>query len=157
SFVVLTVPLIAWKGLDRNRVNWNWLIAAAFLAASVIASGSRAGAALIAAECLLFPLLVRNKSPVTSGKLRIAGLTTILLIGAFVAVTGSTMLAYKLQDRDPLRYRREMIGSAVEMARARPLTGFGLGTFPKVYPAFATFDSGHIVNHAHNDWAEWAA
>ena len=35
--------------------------------------------------------------------------------------------------------------------------GFGLGTFETVYPHFALFDIGLIVNHAHNDWLEWAA
>ena len=26
-----------------------------------------------------------------------------------------------------------------------------------MYPAYAVFDNGYYVNHAHNDWAEWAA
>jgi O-antigen ligase len=43
------------------------------------------------------------------------------------------------------------------MARERPWIGFGLGSFQEVYPAYATFDIGLIVNHAHNDWAEWLA
>jgi O-antigen ligase len=50
-----------------------------------------------------------------------------------------------------------MLQSAVNMTRERPWTGFGLGTFPDVYPAYALFDNGTFVNHAHNDWAEWAA
>ena len=43
------------------------------------------------------------------------------------------------------------------MIRQRPLTGFGLGTYATVYPEFASFDLGLSVDHAHNDWAEWAA
>ena len=43
------------------------------------------------------------------------------------------------------------------MARDRPWMGSGLGSFQEVYPAYATFDIGLIVNHAHNDWAEWLA
>jgi O-antigen ligase len=43
------------------------------------------------------------------------------------------------------------------MAKHRPLTGFGLDTFPDVYPQFAIFDFPLFVNHAHNDWAEFAA
>jgi O-antigen ligase len=42
------------------------------------------------------------------------------------------------------------------MAPEHPISGFGLGTYPIVYPAYARFDSGRFVNHAHNDWAEWA-
>jgi O-antigen ligase len=43
------------------------------------------------------------------------------------------------------------------MIASRPWTGFGLGTFPAVYPAYAVFDVGQSVEHAHNDWLEWAA
>jgi hypothetical protein len=50
-----------------------------------------------------------------------------------------------------------MMLSAASMAAVRPVTGFGLRSFPTAYPAFARFDSGHFVNHAHNDWLEIAA
>ena len=43
------------------------------------------------------------------------------------------------------------------MIATRPGTGFGLGTFSTVYPAYATFDAGKSVEHAHNDWLEWAS
>ena len=43
------------------------------------------------------------------------------------------------------------------MIAERPLAGFGLGTFARVYPAYARFDLGAVVEHAHNDWLEWAA
>ena len=43
------------------------------------------------------------------------------------------------------------------MIHSRPWIGFGLGTFRTVYPAFATVDFGAVAQHAHNDWAEWAA
>lgn len=43
------------------------------------------------------------------------------------------------------------------MDRDRPWMGFGLGTFESAYPAYAIFDVGLRVNHAHNDWLEWAA
>ena len=43
------------------------------------------------------------------------------------------------------------------MARARPLTGFGLGTWSTAYPAYATFDDGKRDNQAHNDWLQWAS
>jgi O-antigen ligase len=35
--------------------------------------------------------------------------------------------------------------------------GFGLGTYESAYPEYALFDIGLRVNHAHNDWLEWAA
>jgi len=38
-----------------------------------------------------------------------------------------------------------------------PLIGWGLGCWPAVYPAFATFDPGALVNQAHCDWLQWTA
>src|ERR1022692_4701250 len=76
---------------------------------------------------------------------------------AFTAVVGWTRLWERFQDPDPYRGRREMLTSAVAMVRAKPWTGFGLGSFETVYPGFAVFDEGSVVDHAHNDWAEWAS
>jgi O-antigen ligase len=53
--------------------------------------------------------------------------------------------------------RREFIVAAVDMAKQRPLTGYGLGTFPEVYQRYAIKDFPFYANHTHNDWAEFAA
>jgi O-antigen ligase len=47
--------------------------------------------------------------------------------------------------------------SSVAMVRDRPWMGFGLGTYQSAYPAYTLFDIGLTVNHAHDDWLEWAA
>ena len=47
--------------------------------------------------------------------------------------------------------------SSVAMLRDRPWMGFGLGTYQSAYPAYTLFDIGLTVNHAHDDWLEWAA
>jgi O-antigen ligase len=75
----------------------------------------------------------------------------------FTAVVGWAVLWARFQDPDPLKGRREMLASTISMIEARPYMGFGLGNFPTVYPKYASVDFGAIVNHAHNDWAEWAA
>jgi O-antigen ligase len=38
-----------------------------------------------------------------------------------------------------------------------PGRGYGLGTYAYVYPAYATFDIGTEVEHAHTRWLERAA
>jgi hypothetical protein len=80
-----------------------------------------------------------------------------LLAIVFVAVAGWAVLWNRFQDPDPLQGRREMLADTVAMIHARPWAGFGLGTFRTRYPAYASVDFGAVVNHAHNDWAEWAA
>ena len=51
----------------------------------------------------------------------------------------------------------DLVASSIAMVRDRPLTGFGLGTWPEAYPGFARFDDGTYVNQAHNDWLQWLA
>lgn len=151
SFALLVFPLAAWKGFHPEP-NWYYITAAALIGASMVASGSRAGAILFAGELAILCILPR-KAKRHKGAVLASG----LLLLAAIAAAGWDQLELKLFDRDPFRHRREMFLSALDMLQAKPLTGFGLGTYPVVYPAFAHFDSGHYVNHAHNDWAELAA
>ncbi|HUQ93360.1 MAG TPA: O-antigen ligase family protein [Bryobacteraceae bacterium] len=150
SFALLMLPVVLWRAVKHPTTDWMWLAAAAILAASVISSGSRAGSLLVAMELLLFVWLTRRKA---GGFVLGGGALFLVAMG----ITGWDALSYKIQDQDPWRYRREMMTSAARMAADRPASGYGLGTYPRIYPAYAAFDSGHFVNHAHNDWAEWAA
>ncbi len=43
------------------------------------------------------------------------------------------------------------------MMRAFPVTGVGLGVFPAVFPGFRSTGEGFYVDHAHNDFLEFAA
>jgi O-antigen ligase len=43
---------------------------------------------------------------------------------------------------------------AVRMFRQRPVLGWGLGTFPVVYPQFRSFYTNFFVNEAHNDYLQ---
>jgi O-antigen ligase len=72
-------------------------------------------------------------------------------------VVGWQVTLQKFREPEPYRVRRELLFSSLAMTADRPWTGFGLGTWPAVYPAYARFDNGLAANHAHNDWAEWAA
>ena len=69
---------------------------------------------------------------------------------------GWQVTAEEFRDPEPYRVRRELLVSSLTMIAERPWSGFGLGTWPAAYPAYARFDNGVTANHAHNDWAEWA-
>jgi O-antigen ligase len=45
--------------------------------------------------------------------------------------------------------------SSLALWRDAPWFGHGAGSFELAYPAAATFDTGELVDHAHNDWLEW--
>jgi len=79
-------------------------------------------------------------------------------LGAVVVsagVVGWEKLWERLQEPNPYSLRKDLVLSSISMARDRPLTGFGLGTWPEVYPGYARFDDGSFVNQAHNDWVQW--
>lgn len=126
SFMLLFFPLAIMRALRREPLP---ALAAALIAATIIAGGSRAGIALLAAE--LAAVLVLRR-PATAPALAVA------------------------PWRD-FGNRDDLYLSTLEMIRQRPLTGHGLGAYETVYPAFARFDNGLAVDHAHNDWLEWAA
>jgi hypothetical protein len=85
-------------------------------------------------------------------------LTVAAILVLCAAAGGWGYLSKRLTIEEPFELRGKLLASTVEMVRSKPLTGFGLGTWPAVYPAFALVDPpGVYMNHAHNDWAEWTA
>jgi O-antigen ligase len=156
AFIELVLPLAVVGALRERKRAAAYAVMASAMFASVIAGASRAGAILVTLEvlALLVPpaLAGAARRPAWMAFGRVAALAAV-----FTLVVGWEVLWQRFQDPDPYRYRREMAISALEMAAERPFTGFGAGTFEFVYPAYASFDLGLHVPHAHNDWAEWAA
>jgi O-antigen ligase len=157
AFLELAVPIAFWRGLTKPELRGLYLGAAAALVGAVVASGSRAGAAIVLAETLLLFSIAYSRGGLPRQTLARMAAWTLLAGGVAVAVAGWELLWRRLQAGDWMVYRRQIWASTLEMIAARPLTGFGPGTFQTVYPAFARFDVGLVVNHAHNDWLELAA
>lgn len=162
QFVELALPIALWRALHEGWRSWWYAPAGGFLYASVIGSASRTGTALCTAELLAMLAigLVRFRDPETGLPTRsttalLAVIPALAVVFAFAVGWESVWLRF--QQDDPFRVRREYITAAVDMAKQRPLTGYGLGTFPKVYQRYAIKDFPFYANHAHNDWAEFAA
>jgi endonuclease/exonuclease/phosphatase family metal-dependent hydrolase/O-antigen ligase len=155
EFVELALPVTLWQGLARPKPSIPYLLMAALQIAAVVASGSRAGTALVCLELLAVLILaylrLRNKSFVFG-----AGLAVLLAL-VFVYAAGVDRVVAKLQQNDQLAVRRDINYSSLAMIREHPLTGWGLNTYVPVYRMFARYDDGTFVNRAHNDWLQWAA
>jgi len=155
GFLELSFPVALWLCLSDRPARGSPRIPAsipapipAWMLAAGLASASRAGAILLVIEAIaIFAITGRRKA---MGKFAMAA-------AVFIAIAGAGTLLGRLADPDPLAGRREIARSTVDMIAAHPWRGFGLGTFAQVYPAYATFDVGAAVEHAHNDWLEWAA
>jgi len=162
QFVELALPISLWRALrDRHRSFW-YAFAGGILYASVIGSASRSGTLLCTVELLAVPIagLVRLRDPETGLPSR--GTSAMLLVVPALAVALTLVVGWehvwrRFQQEDPFQGRREFLEAALQMARDRPLIGHGLGTFPDVYQRFAVRDFPFYANHAHNDWAEFAA
>jgi O-antigen ligase len=50
--------------------------------------------------------------------------------------------------------RLNITGDSLRMFSKRPVGGWGLGTFPTVYPSYRSFYTNLFVNEAHNDYAQ---
>lgn len=155
-FAELWIPITLWKGLTEPKSSV-YLVLAGALEAAVVSSASRAGNILAMLEIgIVVGLAVSRRGLLTirptSALLRFFGLMAV-----FSALVGWGTLRDRFRAEDPYMVRREILESALAMFKDRPWSGFGMGTFQTVYPAYASFDKGVVVNHAHNDWAEWAA
>jgi O-antigen ligase len=148
QFLELALPVGLWRARDGSFPAI--LMAAAMLAAG-IASASRAGAILLIAETIVGLILLRQRWSVAT-RCKLAAACVV-----FTAIAGASELRTRLAAPDPLEYRRQFTLSTLAMIGAHPWRGFGLGTFADVYPAYARFDAGAMVDHAHDDWLEWAA
>ncbi|MFB3778489.1 MAG: O-antigen ligase family protein [Bryobacteraceae bacterium] len=157
AFIELLLPLALVEALRDRRRAMAFASIASVMYASVIASASRAGSILATLEILAVLALAHRRGFVSLRRLGLALAKIGVLAALAVAVVGWRALTERLALEDPFVHRREMLQSTLAMARERPWLGFGLGTFEETYPAYATFDIGLVVNHAHNDWAEWLA
>lgn len=161
AFIELLLPLAAVEAFWSHRHKIAYAAITAAMLATVVAAASRAGAIVGTLELAVIALAAlwdRGPSRTGSPSARAASFLRLAALAAvFIAVVGGEVLWQRFQDPDPFKYRREMAISSLEMVHDRPFIGFGLGTFESAYPAYALFDSGLTVNHAHNDWLEWAA
>jgi O-antigen ligase len=150
AFIEVALPIALVRAFADRELTWLWIAAAGLMFSSVVAAGSRTGAALCLAEVLLIPLLLRGR-----GAWRVI-LGIVASVAALTLVAGWQSLWARFQEPNPYGLRWNLLQSSIEMWKQRPLTGWGLGTWSEVYPGFARYDDGTFVNQAHNDWAQWA-
>jgi O-antigen ligase len=156
AFIELVFPLAVYQSIIERRHSLLYVTMAASMFAVVMAATSRAGAVLVAAELAAILTLAgsRGRVPVVHLGRTVVGVVALGL--ALSAVVGWQRTAEKFRDPEPYRVRRELLASSLTMIAERPWSGFGLGAWSAAYRAYARFDNGLTVDHAHNDWAEWA-
>jgi len=157
AFLELVFPLAVYQSLVDRRQALVYIAMAAAMFAAMMAAVSRAGLLILVAELITILLLAWYRGLIEADRVRKTALWMAALGIVLAAVVGGEATLEKFREPEPYRVRRELLFSSLAMIADRPWTGFGLGAWPAVYPAYARFDNGLAANHAHNDWAEWAA
>ena len=162
QFIELALPIALWRALREGWKSWWYALAGGILYGSVIGSASRAGALLCTAELVIMMVLglITLRDP-QSGRPSRSAISIVLLVpvlaAAFTLAVGWDRIWVRFQQNDPYLVRKEFMLAAIDMTKQRPLTGYGLDTFPAVYQRYAIRDFPFYANHTHNDWLEFAA
>ncbi len=127
-----------------------YLLCVFLIAAAVTMSKSRAGVLIVGMELLVIVLMVLPKGTKNS-RLALRSLAVLGVI-VFVAAGVASNFMAKFHSDDLIRIGTTM--DSLKMFKAHPFAGWGLGTFPYVYPQYRSYFSWYFINHAHNDYAE---
>ena len=157
--MLVPIPLVlALTRLASARTRAAAAVVAAVMVGTIFLSGSRGGMLAVVAElAILAVLLVRQKR----------GLRTAVSIGVFLAIVvalliwiGGGELSRRIatvgmshsEISSDTRFNINRDG--LRMFLKKPVLGWGLGTFPVVYPQFRTFYTNFYVNQAHDDYLQ---
>jgi O-antigen ligase len=91
--------------------------------------------------------------------LAIAAATTILTAVLLLSWVDSKRLGLAVNGAEQAwaewsDFRKSLLLDSLQMLRAHPVMGVGLGTFEIGYPRYQSFPSDLWIDHAHNDYVE---
>jgi hypothetical protein len=156
-FVETILPIALFLTLSEARNSYTFLGVSAVLLTAVVVSASRGGLIIACAEVLAVLILSHLQKPKTGRRI---GFLAVILVGVtavLILIVGFATASERFYSEALTLGRVQFAISSLHMVAARPWIGWGLGCWPAVYPAFATFDPGAIVNQAHCDWLQWTA
>jgi O-antigen ligase len=124
---------------------------AVLMAGTIFLSGSRGGMIAFVLEIVLFAAVALGKGQ--SPRIALGSMAVCVLVLAFLVFLGKGQVLGRLGDLSP-GTRLDMTKDSLRMFSHRPVWGWGLGTFPTVYPSYRSFYTNLFVNEAHNDYAQ---
>jgi O-antigen ligase len=158
--MLVPIPLIvALTHLTQPKVRALAAAIAAVMVGTIFLSGSRGGMLAILFELLIVALLLVQKKRGIRTTIGI-GVFLLIVFGLFAWVGGSELIeriATIAPGHSDLStdVRTYINRDGFRMFLKKPVLGWGLGTFPIVYPEFRTFYTNFFVNEAHNDYLQF--
>jgi O-antigen ligase len=135
------------RGAQRVLVGF----CAVLMATTIVLSGSRGGMIAFAFEVFAFTALTmyQRRNP----KIALATFALCSAVLGFLLFLGKGKVLGRLGDLGP-DMRFKMTWDCLKIFTHKPVLGWGLGTFPTIYPSFRSFYTNLFVNQAHNDYAQ---
>lgn len=158
--LLVPIPLVLALGrFCSHRRRAIAAAAAAVMASTIFLCGSRGGMVAFAIEMAILAAVVGSRQKSRKAALAI-GIFLVTIFG-LLAWLGGGELANRIESIHS-ETRTELSGGTrmaltrdgLEMFRTKPILGFGLGTFPDVYPRYRSFYTTFFVNAAHNDYVQ---
>ena len=151
--------LAATRFTDGSRKMFVMAIAA-LMAGSIFLSASRGGMLALVVQIIVLAVLVLRSQKSNWKQPLLLGGFLILVIG-FLVWLGGNELTRRLASIHSETQTELSGGTRITIDRdclrmflKRPFLGWGLGTFPTVYPGFRSFYTTFFVNQAHNDYLQ---
>ena len=144
--LVLSVSQLL-RGVKRMLVGFCGIL----MAGTIFLCGSRGGMVAFVLEMMLLGTLMFAKKRRLPTVLGYAALCISTLVFIFLSNNGRGLA--RIGDLDP-GIRPQITKDSLRMFTHRPIWGWGLRTFPTVYPNYRSFYTNQFVNEAHNDYAQ---
>jgi O-antigen ligase len=158
--MLIPVPLVlAFTNFVGRSTKRLAIISAALMSASLFLSESRGGIIAFLVEIAIFAIFIAKRK----SRFRATWTDVLfpLLILALLVWLGGSQLTQRLASiRAETKVeisggvRMNILHDGLRMFRTKPLLGYGLGTFPEVYPQFRSFSGEFWINAAHNDYLQ---
>jgi O-antigen ligase len=157
AFIEMILPIALCLTLSEARHHYTYLGISAVLLAAVVVSASRGGLIIVFVEVVVVLVLLYRQKPKAGKRLSLKVLVLVSVTAVLTLVVGFATASERFYSEALTLGRVQFAVSTLHMIDAHPWIGWGLGSWPAVYPAFATFDPGVLVNQAHSDWLQWTA
>jgi O-antigen ligase len=156
--VPVGLSFLAFRGVRRDLVPLVGLftlvpVGAIFLAAS------RGGLITFGFELAVLAIIYVTRQ---SGKMRLGpAIAFVLVVASLIAWLGVGRVLERFSTKGPgevtVNRRWTMTKATLHVFLAHPITGTGLGTLVVSFPRYDTDYDGKLVDHAHDDYAEFLA
>ena len=136
-----------------------FLFATVVMAGTIFLSESLGGMIAFAAEVIVLSLIMLHKKSFARKEIVLLSVLCACLALWLAWLRPSGLIDRLARLLNPIgdagaTGRLVIVKDSIRMLRLRPFLGWGLGTFPVIYPSFRSFYTNLWVNEAHNDFIQ---